>query len=227
LKLIATCFLSTTNNGLLFPIAAAKKVRCPAPILHGDGDQVVPVEEADEPYGCLMDSKRLSILTGADHRLSATMMRRAMAEALDWLTEHVGLSAMIKKKYLPLLFGIVLLSNACGHDLNSAQGVAEEFVDQHYVQIDLAKAKKYAVSVALAKVDEEMRLTSGQQIDSSTQKPRVNYRLLEKHESEKRSTYLYEGKIQSEDGTSFTKKWLITARQEGNQWRVSNFTESD
>lgn len=134
---------------------------------------------------------------------------------------------MIKKKYLALLLGIVLWSNACGHDLNSAQGVAEEFIDQHYVQIDLAKAKKYAVSVALAKVDEEIRLTSGQPIDASTQKPRVNYQLLEKHESEKRSTYLYEGKIQSEDGTSFTKKWLITARQEGNQWRVSNFTESD
>jgi hypothetical protein len=134
---------------------------------------------------------------------------------------------MIKKNILPLLLAIVLLALGCGHDLNSAQGVAEEFVDQHYVQIDLAKAKKYAVSVALAKVDEEIRLTSGQPIDASTQKPRVNYRLLEKNEGEKRSTYLYEGKIQSEDGTSFTKKWLITARQEGNQWRVSNFTESD
>jgi hypothetical protein len=134
---------------------------------------------------------------------------------------------MIKKNILPLLLAIVLLALGCGHDLNSAQGVAEEFVDQHYVQIDLAKAKKYAVSVALAKVDEEIRLTSGQPIDASTQKPRVNYQLLEKNEGEKRSTYLYEGKIQSEDGTSFTKKWLITARQEGNQWRVSNFTESD
>ncbi len=134
---------------------------------------------------------------------------------------------MIKKSFLPTLIGIVLLAIGCGHDLNSAQGVAEEFVDQHYVQIDLAKAKKYAVSVALAKVDEEIRLTSGQPIDASTQKPRVNYQLLEKNEGEKRSTYLYEGKIQSEDGTSFSKKWLITARQEGNQWRVSNFTESD
>ena len=134
---------------------------------------------------------------------------------------------MIKKKYFPLLLGIFLLAIGCGHDLNSAQGVAEEFVDQHYVQIDLAKAKKYAVSVALAKVDEEIRLTSGQPIDASTQKPRVNYQLLEKNENEKRATYLYEGRIQSEDGTSFTKKWLITARLDGTQWRVSNFTESD
>jgi alpha/beta superfamily hydrolase len=72
-------------------VAAATKVRCPALILHGDADEVVPVEEAHELYGCLMSSKRLSILTGADHRLSdPTMMRQAMAEALDWLTEHVG-----------------------------------------------------------------------------------------------------------------------------------------
>ena len=132
---------------------------------------------------------------------------------------------------MKLLLAVILLPSlllsACGRDLNTAQGVAEEFVDQHYVHFDLQKAKNYAVSVALAKINEEIRLTAGQQIDASTQKPRVNYSLLEKKESEKRSTYLYEGRIQSDDGTSFTRKWLITARVEGNQWRVSNFTESD
>ena len=132
---------------------------------------------------------------------------------------------------MKLLLAVILLPSlllsACGRDLNTAQGVAEEFVDQHYVHFDLQKAKNYAVSVALAKINEEIRLTAGQQIDASTQKPRVNYSWLEKKESEKRSTYLYEGRIQSDDGTSFTRKWLITARVEGNQWRVSNFTESD
>lgn len=120
-----------------------------------------------------------------------------------------------------------LLVCGCAHDLNTAQGVAEEFVDQHYVNFDLQKAKSHTVSVALAKVNEEIRLTAGQKIDASTQKPRINYKLLERNDSEKRVTFLYEGKIQSEDGSSFTRKWLITARQEGNQWRVSNFTESD
>ena len=43
----------------------------------------------------------------------------------------------------------LLLASSCGHDLNTAQGVAEEFVDQHYVAIDLQKAKALAVSVAL------------------------------------------------------------------------------
>lgn len=120
-----------------------------------------------------------------------------------------------------------VLIGACGRDLGTAQGVVEEFVDQHYVQIDLPKAKAYAVSVALEKINEEIRLTAGQQIDASTRKPRVNYQLLEKKESGGRASFLYEGTIQSEDGTSFTRKWLVTARKEGAQWRVSNFTESD
>ena len=126
----------------------------------------------------------------------------------------------------PLALTLILLV-ACSRDLNTAQGVAEEFVDQHYVHFDLQKAKLYTVSVALAKINEEIRLTAGQPIDATTQKPRVNYSLIEKRESDKRSTFLYEGRIQSDDGTAFTRKWLITARLENNGWRVSNFTESD
>src|SRR5512147_693286 len=121
----------------------------------------------------------------------------------------------------------LFLAAACGNDLNTPQGIAEEFVDHHYVKIDLQKAKQYTVSIAQAKIDEEIRLTSGQAIDASTQKPRVNYTLLEKKEGDQRSTYLFEGKIQSDDGTSFTRKWSIATRKEGNGWRVSNFTESD
>ena len=121
----------------------------------------------------------------------------------------------------------LFLISACGNDLNTAQGIAEEFVDHHYVKIDLQKAKQYTVSVAQAKIDEEIRLTNGQAIDASTQKPRVNYTLLEKKEGDQRSTFLFEGKIQSDDGTSFIRKWSVATRKEANGWRVSNFTESD
>lgn len=121
----------------------------------------------------------------------------------------------------------MLVIVACGRDLNTAQGVVEQFIDEHYVNIDLQKAKAYTVSVALEKMNEEIRLTAGQKIDASTHKPKINYQLLEKREGETRASYLFQGTIQSDDGTSFTRKWLITARKEGNQWRVSNFTESD
>ena len=125
------------------------------------------------------------------------------------------------------VFVWALLLYGCGHDMNSAQGVTEEFVDQHYVNIDIQKAKQYAVGLALAKLNEEVRLTAGQTIDASTRKPKVNYQLIEKKEGENRASFLYEGTIRSDDGTSFTRKWLIAARKEGNQWRVSNFSESD
>ena len=130
--------------------------------------------------------------------------------------------------FFALLFSVwSLFLHGCGRDLGTAQGVANEFVDQHYVNFDLQKAKAYAVSLALDKVNEEIRLTAGQKIDASTNKPRINYRLLEKKEGDRRASFLYEGTIQSDDGSSFTRKWLIATRKDSDQWRVSNFTESD
>lgn len=137
---------------------------------------------------------------------------------------------MLKKQFywlaLPFLVWTIFLYG-CSRDLRTAQGVADEFVDQHYVNFDLQKAKVYAVSVALDKVNEEIRLTAGQKIDASTNKPKINYRLLEKKEGERRASFVYEGTIQSDDGSSFTRKWLITARKDADEWRVSNFTESE
>jgi hypothetical protein len=121
----------------------------------------------------------------------------------------------------------MLMAGGCGHDVNTAQGVAEAFLDQHYVKIDIPKAKEYAVGLALQKLDEESRLTAGQSIDASTQKPKVSYQLIEKKEAGNRASFLYQGTIRSDDGSSFDRKWLIAARKEGNQWRVSNFSESE
>jgi hypothetical protein len=137
----------------------------------------------------------------------------------------------MKRAHLSIrCLGMVLwlvAASACGRDLNTAQGIVEEFVDQHYVRIDIPKAKQYAVGLALEKLNEETRLTAGQTIDESTHKPRINYKIIEKREGDNRASFLYEGTIQSDDGTAFTRKWLIAARKEGNRWRVSNFTESD
>src|SRR6266480_6719714 len=70
---------------------SARKIKCPVLILHGDADEVVPVEEAYELSMCLPNSKRLTILPGAAHPLSdPAVMQRALAEAFDWLTKYVG-----------------------------------------------------------------------------------------------------------------------------------------
>ena len=70
--------------------AAAKEIQCPVLILHGDADEVVPVEEAYELDTCLRQANHLLIFKGADHRLSDPVaMQRALTDALDWLTRHV------------------------------------------------------------------------------------------------------------------------------------------
>ncbi len=119
----------------------------------------------------------------------------------------------------------IFILGSCGQDLQTARGVVEEFVDYHYVYIDLKKASQYCVGLALHKINEEIRLTTGQTIDASTRKPKIYYRLLEKKEGERQASFLYEGPIRAEDAPEFTRRWLITARKEGEQWRVANFTE--
>jgi len=120
------------------------------------------------------------------------------------------------------------LAFACGRDLKTAQGVADEFVDQHYVNIDLQRAREYSVGLARDKIDDEIRLTRGQAIDAATRKPKVHYQLIEKkQESDARISFLYKGTIEVEDAPEFNRRWLVVARKEGEGWRVSNFTEYD
>lgn len=124
-----------------------------------------------------------------------------------------------------LLCFLILAFAACGPDHRTAEGIVEEFINQHYVYIDIKRAKQYCVGLALHKINEEIRLTSGQVIDATTRKPKIYYRLLEKRVGKRRASFLYEGTIQAEDAPEFTRRWLITVRKEGEQWRVSNFTE--
>jgi outer membrane lipopolysaccharide assembly protein LptE/RlpB len=123
------------------------------------------------------------------------------------------------------LCALIFTLGACNRDLQTAQGIVEEFVDQHYVYIDLETAKQYCVGLALHKINEEIRLTAGQVIDASTRKPKIYYRLLERKEEERQASFLFEGTIRAQDTPEFTRRWLIIARKEGGQWRVSNFTE--
>jgi len=72
-------------------VKSARKIACPLLIIHGEEDEVVPVEEARELNGCVSAKKKLLILKGTDHRLSnPATLQQALSEAVDWLTEHVG-----------------------------------------------------------------------------------------------------------------------------------------
>jgi dipeptidyl aminopeptidase/acylaminoacyl peptidase len=72
-------------------VESARKIACPLLIIHGDNDEVVPVEEAHELNTCISGRKKLLILKGTDHRLSNPVtMQQALSEAVDWLTAYVG-----------------------------------------------------------------------------------------------------------------------------------------
>lgn len=125
---------------------------------------------------------------------------------------------------------ILLLSlwlAACRPDEHTAQGIAERFVDQYYVQINLDAAKPLCAGLATQKLDEEQRLVAGQPIDESTHKPTVRYKLLDKKEEGDRPTFVFEGRIQVDRDDPVVRKWIITTRREGDVWRVSNFEEFD
>jgi len=120
---------------------------------------------------------------------------------------------------------LILGFSGCGKDLQTARGVVEEFIDQHYVHINLKKAKEFCIGLALHKVNEEIRLTAGQVIDASTRKPKIYYRLLEEKVGKQRASFIYKGTIRVQDAPEFTRRWLIIARKENGAWRVSNFKE--
>jgi hypothetical protein len=117
---------------------------------------------------------------------------------------------------------------ACHSDPHSARGVAERFLDAHYVRIDLQAAKALCTGLALHRVEDEIRLTAGTQIDDSTRPPQVYYQLLEEQSrGSGRAALLYETTFAVDGAGQFTKKILLTLRQGNAGWRVANFKEFD
>jgi alpha-beta hydrolase superfamily lysophospholipase len=69
---------------------AARKITCPALVVHGDKDDTVPVEEGRELFAALAGPKRLCIIEGSDHRLTEPAhLQKALTESIDWLTGHL------------------------------------------------------------------------------------------------------------------------------------------
>lgn len=115
---------------------------------------------------------------------------------------------------------------ACRADPSTARGTAERFLDAHYVEIDLESALPYTSGLARHKVEEEMALVKGVEIDDTTRKPIVRYALLEEHpDGEGGTKFLYQGKILVDGADGFERRWLVTVRKEGDAYRVTNYQE--
>jgi hypothetical protein len=121
---------------------------------------------------------------------------------------------------------IVIVAIGCMHR-NSARGVVDDFIDQHYVAINLKGAEPYCTGLALDKLHQEMSLTSGQNIDDTTRKPTVHYKLTAERDSPDHVQFLFRATIEVPDGGTFQKNWMITARRTGDTWKVSNYNEYD
>lgn len=126
---------------------------------------------------------------------------------------------------LLLCASLLVVAGGCTPDERTSQGVAEVFVDKQYVQIDPAAAESVCVGLALEKVRHIRKLTEGLVVDASTKKPTVRYTISEAKEEPEHATYVFDGTIYVEGDESFSRRWIVSTRKEGDVWRVSNFTE--
>ncbi|HZP43075.1 MAG TPA: hypothetical protein VFD84_16420 [Candidatus Binatia bacterium] len=121
---------------------------------------------------------------------------------------------------------VMVLGLACRPDASTPRGTAERFLDAHYVRIDLPAALPFTSGLARHKVEEELRLVQGQEIDETTRKPMVRYALLEEHpDGDAVVRFVYRGTILVEDADRLERRWMVTVRREGADWRVTNYEE--
>jgi hypothetical protein len=134
----------------------------------------------------------------------------------------------VRRWFVPLLLSAAFAAG-CRAGADTPLGVAERFVDEHYVRIDLAAAKQYCVGLAREKIEKEQKLVGDQKIDASTRQPRVSYRLQRKRdEGGDRFSFVFEGDIRPDGADAFSRRWLVsTRRQPSGHWKVSNFEEFD
>jgi alpha-beta hydrolase superfamily lysophospholipase len=79
-------FMQETRE--LRPIDAAPQVRCPALLIHGTADRIVPLEDAEALIAAL-PSKDLFIIGGADHNITTPAHFDAMmARMVEWLRQR-------------------------------------------------------------------------------------------------------------------------------------------
>ena len=117
-----------------------------------------------------------------------------------------------------------IVATGC-HPANSARGVADRFVDQYYVAIDLKAAEPFCTGLALDKLDHEIQMIGGQKIDANTHKPTVHYKLTAERDAADHVEFLFRATIDVPDGGTFHRNLLVTARTAAGTWKVSNFED--
>lgn len=122
---------------------------------------------------------------------------------------------------------MVLAAGGCNSS-DGPQRAAEEFLDAHYVRMDLEESSSLAEGLAVAKIAAETALLAGIAPDESFERPRVNYSQTERRPGEGSEVFGYTLQIQPAAGGHFTKQVLLTVRgKEGGGYSVTNFSDRD
>lgn len=122
---------------------------------------------------------------------------------------------------------VLLAVVGCTSD-DPARAAAERFVDQYYVEIDLAGAHEEASGLARAKVEREMKLLEGVQPAEDSSRPRVHYRFVEQQEPGRdRRGFIYELTISFDGGDQIQRRALVTVGEQDGAWHAVNFQEMD
>jgi hypothetical protein len=120
----------------------------------------------------------------------------------------------------------LILAGGCRSDPSSARGVAERFLDAHYVKIDLAAAAALSSGVAERKIVEERRLVGEQAIDEATRQPNVYYRFVEERpDGSERSHIVYRATFAVAGADTFDRRILLMLQRQGESWKIVNFEE--
>lgn len=152
------------------------------------------------------------------------MLRQDICEGHASQSKSSGCSGKHHKWLIISLF-FLGLSHGCGS--GDPEAVADRFMDRYYVAADLGETLKVADGLAGKKIRDQQQLTRGESGPQTTKGRRVSYTRIERTTVDGKLFLRYEVRIDVQGGGSLTRKVLLAMAQEPNEWRVTNFTESD
>jgi transposase len=112
---------------------------------------------------------------------------------------------------------------------NSAQGVADRFVQAYYVQIDQAQALEFTSGLARERLRQELQQVAPLRRGSSLEqaRPKVSYTLARTQPEGRQVLLVYDLTITPPQVKPILKKILLITEPLGEQWKVINFAETD
>src|SRR6266849_1771951 len=123
--------------------------------------------------------------------------------------------SLVSSPLAAALVAALLLAGGC-HSSDPRQALAEHFIDALFIKIDQPSARELATGLAASKIDEEIRLKTGQAIDESTRQPTIHYTFVQLGGSENESASLvYDLHVSADGADSFTQRLILTLRQDG------------